>query len=76
VEALLERFFGGETLMSVCKALEEDGMKVRIDLATYRRRLTQRTEALQRARRMLEERAERIAELEAELHRQAGQASA
>ena len=39
-------------------------MKVRVELAEHERMLTQRTEALVRARRMLEERAARIAELE------------
>jgi hypothetical protein len=67
LEALLERFFGGEMMLEACKALEEDGMKVRVDLLEHRRLLTQRTEALVRARRMLEERAARIAELETRL---------
>ena len=72
LEALLTRFFGADMLMQACKTLEEDGMKVRVDLLEHRRLLTQRTEALVRARRMLEERAARIAELEARL---AGQLS-
>ena len=67
LDALLERFFGAEMMTEACRVLEEDGMKVRIDLLEHRRLLTQRTEALGRARRMLEERAARIAQLEAEL---------
>jgi hypothetical protein len=67
LQALLDRFFSPPMLIEACQALEEDGMKVRVELLEQRRLLTQRTEALQRARRMLEERAARIAELEARL---------
>ena len=67
VEALIARFFGPEMMLERCRALEEDGMKVRVDLAEHERLLTQRTEALVRARQMLAERAERIAELESRL---------
>ena len=66
-EALIARFFGPEMMLNRCRALEEDGMKVRVDLAEHERLLTQRTEALVRARRMLEQRATRIAELERRL---------
>ena len=67
VDALIARFFGPEMLMARCRALEEDGMKVRIDVAEYERLLTQRTDALVRARQMLEQRAVRITELERRL---------
>ena len=69
VQALLDRFFGGEMMLERCRLLEEDGMTVRADLATQVRRLTQRTEALTRARAMLAERAARISALEGELAR-------
>ena len=64
LDRLLDSFFGADMLMQTCRALEEDGMKVRVELAEHERMLTQRTEALVRARRMLEQRAARIAELE------------
>ena len=67
VEALIARFFGPQMMLNRCRALEEDGMKVRVDLAEHERLLTQRTEALVRARQMLEQRAARIAELERRL---------
>ena len=67
LDALVDRFFGPEMLLDACRALEKDGMMVRIDLAGAQRLLTRRTEALVRARAMLQERAERIAELEARL---------
>lgn len=67
VQALLEEFFSPPMLLEACKALEEDGMKVRVELLEQRAILTRRTEALERARRMLEARGARIAELEAEL---------
>ena len=67
LDALLNQFFSADMMTEACKALEEDGMKVRVDLLEHRRLLTQRTEALVRARRMLEERAAKIAELEARL---------
>ena len=67
LEALIARFFGPEMLLDRCRALEEDGMKVRVELAEHERLLTQRTEALMRARQMLEQRAARIAELERRL---------
>ena len=64
LQALLDRFFSPAMLLEACKALEADGMKVRVDLLEQSRLLTQRTEALQRARGMLEQRAAHIAELE------------
>jgi predicted O-methyltransferase YrrM len=67
LQVLLERFFSPPMLLEACQALEEDGMKVRVELLDRQRLLTQRTEALQRARAMLEERAARIVELEAQL---------
>ena len=67
VDALITRFFGPEMLLDRCRALEADGMKVRVDVAEYQRLLTQRTEALVRARQELEQRGARIAELERRL---------
>ena len=67
LQALVEGFFAPPMLLDACRALEEDGMKVRVELLEQRRLLTRRTEALQRARAMLAARAGRIAELEARL---------
>lgn len=67
LDTLIARFFGAEMMLERCCVLEEDGMKVRVELAEQERLLTQRTEALMRARAMLEERAARIAELERRL---------
>ena len=50
LDALLERFFSPDMLLQACRVLEEDGMNVRISLAEQERLLTQRTEALVRAR--------------------------
>ena len=65
LQALVDSFFAPPMLLEACKALEEDGMKVRADLLEQQRILARRTEALERARAMLVARAERIAELEA-----------
>ena len=67
LDTLIARFFGAEMMLERCRVLEEDGMMVRVELAEHERLLTQRTEALVRARAMLEERAARIAELERRL---------
>ena len=67
LDTLLARFFGGEMMLDACRALEEDGMKVRVDLTVQRRQLVRRTEALTRARHMLQDRAETIAALTARL---------
>ena len=67
LDALMDRFFGSDMMLEACRALEEDGMKVRVELADQERLLTQRTEALVRARKMLTDRAERIADLERQL---------
>ena len=67
LQALLDRFFDSPMLLDACRALEEDGMKVRVELLEVRMHLIQRTEALERARRLLEARASKIAELEASL---------
>jgi len=44
-------------------------MRVRADLIVHQARLARRTEALERARTLLAERADRIQELEAQLRR-------
>ncbi len=71
LEALIESFYSPDMLIETCKALEEDGMKMRAALYEERRRLEIRTDALQRARRLLNERNARISELEASLKEKA-----
>ena len=48
LQVLIDSFFSPPMLLEACKALEEDGMKVRVDLLEQRGLLTRRTEALQR----------------------------
>lgn len=67
LDTLVESFYSSESLLETCKALEEDGMRMRAALYEERRRLEVRTDALERARRLLTERSARIAELEAQL---------
>jgi hypothetical protein len=67
LKALVDSFFAAESLLETCIALERDGMTVRVEVAHLNDRLAQRTEALQRARRLLIEREARINQLEAEL---------
>lgn len=67
LDALVDSFYSSDMLLETCKALEEDGMQMRAALYEERRRLEVRTDALERARRLLAERNTRIAELEAAL---------
>jgi Methyltransferase domain len=50
---LIDGFFSSESMLETCKALEEDANRLRVDLATTHIRLFKRTEALERARRLL-----------------------
>jgi len=60
LQAVIDGFFSGPSLMETCQQLETDGMTVRAELATVQNKLTQKTEALMRARAL-------IVELEQEL---------
>ncbi len=62
--ALIEQWFSADSLLEACKALETDSMHVRAMLAHAESVLTRRTEALERARQLLDAQARRIAELE------------
>jgi hypothetical protein len=53
LQAVLDGFFSSDSLLECCKLLEEDGMRVRGELASTQVRLFRRTEALERARRLL-----------------------
>jgi hypothetical protein len=67
LQSLIDSFYSGETMLETCKVLEEDGMRVRAELKVQEGRLARRTEALERARTLLAERAARIETLEAQL---------
>ena len=67
LRAMIDSFYSTESLLETCRALEEDGMNARCLIYEERRKLEQRTDALERARRLLADRAARIAELEATL---------
>jgi hypothetical protein len=54
LEAVIDSFFSRESLLETCVALETDGMRVRAELTTQQIHLTQRTEALRRARSTIE----------------------
>jgi hypothetical protein len=60
LQGVIDGFFSPESLLETCIQLEKDGMSVRADLAAMKVTLTQRTDALIRAR-------NRIAELQREL---------
>jgi Methyltransferase domain len=51
---LIENFFSVESLLETCIALEADGMRARTELAVHQIRLTQRTEALRRAKTIID----------------------
>jgi hypothetical protein len=55
LQAVIDGFFSGPSLMEVCLHLERDGMTVRAELATVQNALTQKTEALMRARALIVE---------------------
>ena len=67
LKSALDGFFSPEALLDACIALEDDGMKVRVELMAYRTKLTQRTEALERARKLLAAQAAEIEELKKKL---------
>ena len=54
LQSLIDGFFSAESLLETCIALEADGMRARTELAAHQIRLTQRTEALARARSLIE----------------------
>jgi hypothetical protein len=60
LQAVIEGFFSADSLLETCITLEEDGMRVRAELAAHQIDLTRKTEALARAR-------ARIAALQEEL---------
>lgn len=67
LHALIESFYSREALLTACQEVEAFGMRMRAEMLTERKKLERRTEALERARDLLEAKNRRIAELEAEL---------
>ena len=67
LQALIDSFFSADSLLEACKSLEADGMQLRAMLSQTETCLTRRTEALGRARAVIESQQHRIAELERQL---------
>lgn len=65
LKVLIESFFSAESLLETCQELEAYFMKMNASLQQTEARLTLRTDALVRARALLQEQAQRIAQLEA-----------
>lgn len=64
LQTLIDSFFTADALLDACMAVEADSMHVRAFLAQTETRLSRRTEALERARQVIELQRQRIAELE------------
>jgi hypothetical protein len=67
LDALIASFTEAPALLQAVIELEKAHMTSRAQIATWQARLTRRTDALVRARQLLAERAQRIADLEAKL---------
>jgi len=55
LQAVIDGFFEGPSLMETCRQLERDGMLVRAELSTLETQLAQKSEALARARALIDE---------------------
>jgi len=64
LKALVDSFFTAESLLEACLALESDGMHLRAILTQTETALTRRTDALSRARAVIESQRGRIQQLE------------
>lgn len=64
LQRLIDSFFTAESLLDACTALESDSMHLRAILAQTETCLTRRTEALARARSVIEMQRQRLEELE------------
>lgn len=67
LQALIDGFFTADSLLATCIELEEYFMKMNASLQKTEACLTSRTDALVRARAIMREQAQRIAQLEQEL---------
>jgi hypothetical protein len=64
LQTLIDSFFSAQSMLAACEALENDGMQLRAMLSQTEACLGRRTEALQRARAIIEAQRRHIAELE------------
>jgi hypothetical protein len=71
LKALIDSFFSPDSLLAACMALEADGMHLRAILTQTETCLSRRTDALERARSVVEAQRLRIAELEQEIRKTA-----
>lgn len=55
LQMVIDEFFSGPSLLATCVQLERDGMTVRAELTALQTKLTQKTEALMRARALIVE---------------------
>lgn len=67
INAIIEGFFSPEKLLAACVELEGWNSQLLIELQKARLNFDKRTQALERARQLLSDRADRIRDLEAEL---------
>ena len=67
LKKLVASFYSGKAMLETCKAIEEESMYLRAEMVQLGMKMTRRTEALERARALLDERAARIEALEAQL---------
>jgi len=61
---LIDSFFSASSMLEACLALEADGMHLRAILTQTETCLSRRTDALQRAREVIEAQRQRLEELE------------
>ena len=64
LQTLIDNFFSPDSLLDACMALDADGMHLRAILTQTETCLSRRTDALERARSVIEVQRQRIAELE------------
>jgi len=64
LQALIDSFFSASSMLEACLALEADGMHLRAILTQTETCLSRRTDALQRAREVIEAQRQRLEELE------------
>lgn len=67
LQTLIDGFYSAQSMLEACLALEADGMHLRAMLTQTETCLTRRTDALERAREVVEAQRQRIAELERRL---------
>jgi hypothetical protein len=71
LQTLIDSFFSADSMLNACMALEADGMHLRAILTQTETCLSRRTDALERARSVVEAQRLRIAELEQQIRKTA-----